>query len=151
MKAFGKTSLVRLSSCTKYLEQVCMEAVERCPYTDPITGLTVPDLIIICGHRTEAEQQAAFDNYMSKVQWPNSRHNTFPSEAVDIGPYIADLPGHIPWSNKAIWKAQHNLIMTVANELHIPLRSGIDWDRDGVLVDDDPDESFWDAPHYEEI
>ena len=88
---------------------------------------------------------------LSRGQWPDSKHNTDPSIAVDIGPYIKDLPGHIPWSNKMIWKSLYSLMMEVSDDLDIPLRSGIDWNGDGVFVDIDPTESFWDAPHYEEI
>ena len=152
MNKFGKTSTARLETCSANLQLVCQEAIKRTPFfADRTRQVVVPDLIVICGHRTKAEQQKAYDHGMSKVQWPDSKHNTDPSIAVDIGPYIKDLPGHIPWSNKMIWKSLHSLMMEVSDDLDIPLRSGIDWNGDGVIVDIDPTESFWDAPHYEEI
>ena len=152
MNKFGKTSTARLETCSAHLQLVCQEAIKRTPFfADRTRQVVVPDLIVICGHRTKAEQQKAYDHGMSKVQWPDSKHNTDPSIAVDIGPYIKDLPGHIPWSNKMIWKSLYSLMMEVSDDLDIPLRSGIDWNGDGVFVDIDPTESFWDAPHYEEI
>ena len=150
MNKFGKTSTARLETCSANLQLVCQEAIKRTPFfADRTRQVVVPDLIVICGHRNREEQQKAYDHGMSKVQWPDSKHNTDPSIAVDIGPYIKDLPGHIPWSNKMIWKSLHSLMMEVSDDLDIPLRSGIDWNNNGVFVDTDPAENFWDAPHYE--
>ena len=44
------------------------------------------DCRIMCGHRGREAQNAAYPKY-SKVQYPNSRHNTYPSMAVDVVPY----------------------------------------------------------------
>ncbi len=139
MNKFGKTSTARLETCSENLQLVCREAIKRTPYLCKVTTLVVPDLTIICGTRNQVQQQAAFDAGLSQVKWPNSKHNSDPSMAVDVGVYISSLPGHIPWSSKLIWKAQHFLIKEVADELNIKLRYGIDF------------ESFWDAPHIEEV
>lgn len=45
------------------------------------------DITVLCGHRGEAEQNAAYAAGNSKLKWPNSKHNKTPSEAVDIVPY----------------------------------------------------------------
>lgn len=39
---------------------------------------------ISCGQRTEAEQEAAFKSGLSKVHFPDSKHNKSPAEALDL-------------------------------------------------------------------
>lgn len=42
--------------------------------------------MVLVGHRDQMEQHQAFINGASKLQWPRSKHNKVPSEAVDIRP-----------------------------------------------------------------
>jgi peptidoglycan L-alanyl-D-glutamate endopeptidase CwlK len=48
------------------------------------------DFSVLCGHRTEAEQMAAYEGGKSQLRWPRSKHNQIPSLAVDIVPYPVD-------------------------------------------------------------
>jgi hypothetical protein len=47
-----------------------------------------PDIgTIVTGHRDMADQNKAFNAGKSQLRFPNSRHNSHPSEAFDIIPY----------------------------------------------------------------
>jgi peptidoglycan LD-endopeptidase CwlK len=106
------------------------------------------DCAIICGYRTKADQEAAFDAELSKVHYP-STHNSKPSIAVDVAPY--EKTG-IDWSKL---QSAHfaGCVMGIANMLfergiithHI--RNGADWNSDN----DVDDTTFWDAGHFELI
>jgi hypothetical protein len=52
------------------------------------------DLTILCGHRGQADQDAAFNSGASKLRWPRSKHNSMPSLAVDVAPFIG---GKVSW------------------------------------------------------
>lgn len=45
------------------------------------------DFSVLCGHRDEDEQNAAYLAGNSNAMWPDSAHNTVPSKAIDIAPY----------------------------------------------------------------
>ncbi len=45
------------------------------------------DCIILEGHRGQVEQNKAYAEKKSKLTWPNGKHNSMPSMAVDVGPY----------------------------------------------------------------
>ena len=45
------------------------------------------DCSVICGHRGELEQNAAYALGNSKLKYPRSKHNKTPSLAVDVLPY----------------------------------------------------------------
>jgi peptidoglycan L-alanyl-D-glutamate endopeptidase CwlK len=52
------------------------------------------DLTVICGHRTQAAQDRAWAENKSQKRWPNSKHNSLPSMAVDVAPYRY---GQVSW------------------------------------------------------
>lgn len=104
---------------------------------------------VICGHRTKEAQDAAFASKNSKLRWPNSKHNTKPSKAVDVVPYP------IKWhhSNKAIKELYYRRMTYFAGvvkavgllKYNIDIRWGGDWDGDW----DTTDEKFLDYAHFE--
>ncbi len=100
------------------------------------------DFSITEGHRGEETQNHYFDTGRSKVQWPDSKHNTFPSEAMDIIPYPFKQKD---WEDRELWVAWSNWVVGFAAGLGLTLRSGYDWDRDF----DHRDQSFMDGPHFE--
>ena len=75
MREFGKTSKKRLATCHEDLQRLFNEVIKRV------------DCTVLCGHRGELEQNQAFKDGKSKVKYPDSKHNTFPSLAVDVGPW----------------------------------------------------------------
>jgi len=137
MPVFGKTSKDRLKTCHPQLQEVLLEAIKHYDFT------------ILCGHRNEEEQNAAYfaTPQKSTLMWPHSKHNTFPSLAVDVAPYYKEKP-HIRWNRLYEFVYLHGIIRGLASERGIIIRSGIDWDRDDELI---TDQKFDDFPHIEII
>lgn len=75
MPKFSKTSEERLKTCHPDIVAVCRELIKQY------------DFSILCGRRNKEEQELAFMNGNSKLQYPNSKHNAIPSVAIDIVPY----------------------------------------------------------------
>lgn len=105
---------------------------------------------VLCGHRNKVEQDEAFAKGTSTVQWPNSRHNTMPSRAVDVAPYP------IEWPNSSMSREEYTrafgrwymfvgFVRAEAIRLGIKIRCGADWDGDFEVKD----QNFHDLPHFE--
>jgi len=108
------------------------------------------DHILLCGYRDQHAQHQAFIDGKSKLDWPNSRHNTMPSLAVDVAPYYRSQP-HIDWNYIPGIYHFAGVVRGVAAELYQQkiithrIRWGGDWDRDF-----DVREKQWnDLMHYE--
>ena len=103
------------------------------------------DNTIVCGERTREKQEEAFDNGFSKVHYPNSKHNSHPSMAVDSVPYP------IEWENVNRMRVYAGYVLGIARmlkdygDISHELRWGGDWDSDTVLKD----QRFNDFPHFE--
>jgi len=148
MANWGKVSDVRLRSCKQPLQNIFDDLIFMLPWTDPISGITIHDASILCGHRDEISQDLAYKQEKSLVQWPDSNHNELPSNAVDAAPYHAAKP-HIHWNDIDEMEAFKRLVFICAEKRDVRLRWGADWDQDGIRVDKDPDERLLDGPHYE--
>jgi peptidoglycan L-alanyl-D-glutamate endopeptidase CwlK len=94
---------------------------------------------VIVGHRNKEDQDKAFNEKKSKLQWPNSKHNTIPSKAMDIVPLPVD------WNDLKRFYYFAGYVMAVAKSLNIKLRWGGDWNSDTEIKDN----SFNDLPHFE--
>ena len=104
------------------------------------------------GYRDKELQNHLFDSGQSKVQFPNSKHNVSPSQAIDIAPYPID------WGERKD-EAHHNQIALrrfyfmagkvneIARNLGITIRWGGDWDSDNDFFD----QKFNDLVHFEII
>lgn len=77
MYKWGKTSKDRLATCDKRLQDLANMMLARSSF----------DLTITCGYRTEQEQNEAFEKGKSRARFGQSKHNIFPSKAIDICPY----------------------------------------------------------------
>jgi len=97
------------------------------------------DCSVIEGHRPQSEQDAAFHSGKSKVQWPNSKHNSSPSNAVDVVPYPVD------WNDTDRFRYFAGMVKGIASQMGLDIRWGGDWDSDN----DFKDQSFNDLPHFE--
>ena len=84
---WSRRSRERLATCDPDLILLFEEAL-----SDPMCP---SDMTVVCGHRGKAEQNAAYARGASKLRYPKSRHNSMPSMAVDVAPYI---DGGISWS-----------------------------------------------------
>jgi peptidoglycan L-alanyl-D-glutamate endopeptidase CwlK len=103
------------------------------------------DNSIICGYRGEQEQNSAYINKFSKLQYPKSKHNKIPSMAVDSVPYP------INWQNTNRMRYYAGFVVGIANMLKEQnkithgIRWGGDWDKDTETND----QRFNDLPHFE--
>lgn len=127
MPTFSKTSLQRLATCDTRLQDLCLQAINLFDFT------------VIEGHRDASKQQALFDQGLSKARPGQSKHNVYPSMAVDLAPYPID------WQDKERFRYLGGIMVGLAYKMAIPLRWGGDWDGDGVFVD----QSLIDLPHFE--
>lgn len=124
---FSKISQARLDTCHPDLQAVLNEVIKKVDFT------------VICGHRSQAEQDLAFHTGKSKLRFPRSKHNTTPSKAVDIAPYPID------WNNRERFYFLAGIVLGTADRMGIQLRFGGDWDRDGNITDN----NFDDLVHFE--
>lgn len=92
---WSNTSSRRLNTCESGLILVCNTALGMSPF----------DLTILEGHRGEEDQNEMVRRGLSQLPWPEGKHNTTPSKAVDIAPYLADRPKgqRIPWKETMPW------------------------------------------------
>ena len=92
--AFSNRSLDRLQTCHQDLILLMRSALidPECP----------SDITVLEGHRNKARQNQMVDEGKSQLDWPHSRHNTWPSMAVDVAPYIL---GAVSWD----WDYYHPL------------------------------------------
>ena len=127
MPKFGKTSQARLATCHPDL-QLLMNAL-----------IKHVDVSILCGHRTEAEQNKAYREGASTKKFPKSKHNQLPSLAVDLAPWPID------WKDRGRFYMVVGYVRRLADELGIKIRCGGDWDGD--LNTDD--QRLQDLPHIE--
>lgn len=133
----GTISEYNLSSCSPNLQKLIREAIRRAPRW--------LDFAVTCGHRNEIDQGIAFRKGASKKRWPDSKHNTLPSRAVDIRP--ASPFKTEDWNDRLRFARLIGFIECVAIDLGIAIRVGLDFSGDGRSID----ETFLDIPHIEEV
>lgn len=119
---FGKKSLDRLRTCHDDLQLLCHAVLEDL------------DISVLCGHRTEAEQNEAFRTKKSQLRFPDSMHNKVPSLAVDIAP--VSKSGNIDWNDIKAFENMCRVVEQKAEKMGIDVRLGRDF-------------SFRDYPHVE--
>ena len=93
MYKWGKTSKDRLATCDKRLQDLADIMLARSQF----------DLTILCGYRTEQEQNEAYNKGKSRAKFGQSKHNIFPSQAIDIAPYPVNWDSGDPrWMEMAL-------------------------------------------------
>lgn len=127
MPAFSAKSVERLKTCDERLQRVFAEVVKHRECT------------VLCGVRTQAEQDQAVKDGVSKTPWPKSKHNATPSMAADVAPYPVD------WKDKERFTHFAGFVLGIAASLGVKLRWGGDWAMDGTPLND----RFYDGPHFE--
>lgn len=130
MYAYGTTSRERLATCHPTLVRLFNEIIKH------------RDVTILCGHRGQTDQNIAYANGASTKQWPNSKHNSMPSIAVDAAPWPLTAEH---WNDREHWVAWGNYVVGFAAGMGIRVRSGIDWN----MNHSGSDERFFDGPHFE--
>lgn len=129
MPKFSKQSKANLKECNFKLQELFNEVIKYF------------DCTIVTGHRSEEEQQKKVKQGLSQVEWPNSKHNKIPSQAVDVAPYPID------WEDRERFHYFAGFVKGVALMKGINIRWGGDWDND-TEVDDN---NFDDLLHFEII
>lgn len=127
MYKYGKSSQARLDTCHPEIQRLFNELIKDW------------DVSIICGHRTEEAQNAAVKSGNSKTVFPNSKHNSMPSIAVDAALYPID------WNDSGRHYMFVGMVKQKAKDLGINIRCGADWDGDN----DTGDQTFNDLVHFE--
>lgn len=135
MPKFSNKSLKKLGECHQDLQLLFNYVIRH------------RDCSILVGHRTAIEQNIAFVNGYSKLDWPNSKHNKKPSEGIDVSPFPLD------WEDTISFYFFAGFVMACANMLYElglmkhKLRFGGDWDSDNDLHD----QTLMDLVHFELI
>lgn len=147
MPRYSRRSLAQLRTVVAPLQEVFEFVIKHFDNT------------ILEGHRGKVAQNRAADAGHSKLRYPNGKHNKYPSEAVDAGPYDPETRG-VNWDTKVVQGGKlrraglYNLlrfyyfagwVMGVAAAKGVKLRWGGDWDRDTDL----DDQRFNDLVHFE--
>lgn len=94
------------------------------------------------GYRDKETQDRYFEEKRTKVRFPDSKHNRFPSEAVDAYPYPITKE---QLNDREFWVEWGSWVVGFAAAKGVKLRWGYDWDQDHDLKD----QKFNDGPHFE--
>jgi len=127
MPSFSGRSKAKLDTCHPDLQKVLNEVVKHF------------DCSILEGYRNQERQDFLFENGQSKLRYPQGKHNSEPSLAVDVVPYPID------WEDRERFVLFAGYVLGTASALGISLRWGGDWDGDWNSTET----SFFDAPHFE--
>lgn len=127
MPKLSDASIKKLATCESQLQDLIREAIK------------ITDLSVIWGHRSDEEQNVLFMQGKSKLRGGKSKHNEYPSEAVDIAPYPIDF------SDRDRFFYLVGIIKATAFKLGIKIRFGCDWNSN----DQFRDEKFQDLGHIE--
>ena len=140
MYKLSDSSSKKLSTCDDRLQQLFNEVLKKMDFT------------VACGHRTMEEQNEEYKSGRSQLQYPNSKHNTYPSLAIDVYPYV----------NKRMVNGSQKydlyqicffagIVKATADQLNIPIIWGGDWNNDYIFDALLNEKSFQDLPHFELI
>ena len=99
------------------------------------------DVSLISGHRDEREQSLYYYGtpQRSKVRWPDSKHNTYPSLAVDMQPYPYPTNEN---DLRAALGYMAGLCYMIAKRNGFSIRWGGDWNRNGDVTDNGFDDLY---------
>lgn len=128
MPVFGTQSKKQLAKALPQLQAVLKEAILHV------------DFKILDATRGRHAQERAFRQGHSKAHFGDSAHNYVPSIAVDL------FPAPYDWDNKKAFADLYHAMMAASKKLNIPIRSGLDWNMDGLGPRDTDN---WDGGHYE--
>lgn len=132
MPYFSELSKERLWSCDERLRDICNKAI------------MIYDFSVVCGHRDKKEQNNAFKTGKTSLKYPESKHNTSPSRAVDIVPWNKKTKS-VDWENIRSFHILAGIMFAVAHAKGVKLRWGGDWDSDWDIKD----QNWFDLGHFE--
>jgi peptidoglycan L-alanyl-D-glutamate endopeptidase CwlK len=135
--SFGERSLKNMEGVHPKLVRVLKLAIAK----------TNVDFMVIEGVRSPERQKQLYAQGRTVpgkvVTWTlNSNHFR---KADGFGHAVDILPAPYDWEDPAPFNEVYRAMMEAASELGVPIRSGMDWDRDGKLRE----AKETDSPHYE--
>lgn len=136
--ALGARSLANLEGVHPRLVAVVRRAIEISPQ----------DFLVLEGVRTPERQRELYAQGRTKpgkvVTWTLTS-NHFKNAKTGYGHAVDLCPFPVDWNSSAKFDAIYRAMMQAADELNTPIRSGMDWDRDGKLRE----KGEGDSPHFE--
>ena len=136
--ALGAKSLERLAGVHPRLVAVVKRAIAISPQ----------DFLVLEGVRTPERQRELYAQGRTKpgkvVTWTLTS-NHFKNAKTGYGHAVDLCPFPVDWNTASKFDAIYRAMMKASAELDTPIRSGMDWDRDGKLRE--AKES--DSPHFE--
>ena len=133
MAEFSPLSLDRLGTCQQDLIVLFIDVVENF------------DCSVLCGYRGEEAQTEAFDASQSKLDWPDSKHNTLPAMAIDVAPYPVNYDNIERFYFFAGYVLATAKKLKEGGRIKRDVRWGGDWDMDTEIND----QFFNDLCHFE--
>lgn len=119
MNRWSTSSKRKLDTCVPEIQELFNAVLQKM------------DCTVIFGHRGEELQNEAYEKGFSKLPWPRSKHNRFPSKAIDIMPYPVD------WNDMGRLIEFSKIVKETAEEMSIDIEWGGDWTN------------FFDGAHWE--
>ena len=132
MPRYSKISKARLSTCDQRLQDVFSEVIKHV------------DCSILEGHRSKERQNKLYDEKRTKVKYPDGRHNSNPSKAVDVTPYPVD------YKDRERQTLFAGFVIGIGRSMGYNIRWGGNWDmyeENGRWEVED--NRFDDFPHFE--
>ena len=129
---FSNRSIDKINTCHESLRELVYKAMDYQRF----------DIVVIEGHRSDERQGELKRKNLSKKSAGESKHNYFPSLAIDLMPSPTTK-----WDDIETFKRFGEFIIGVAAGLDILIRWGGDWDMDGKTND----QKFNDYVHFELI
>lgn len=130
MNKYSETSKQRLKTCCVELQEIFNEAIK-------IFDITIAD-----GYRDEEKQNKMFAVGLSRLRYPEGKHNKKQSDAVDAYPYIKGS-GISFCANECSYLA--GIITSIAAHKGYKIRWGGRWNTDDQIASI----KFKDLGHYE--
>jgi len=127
MPRYSRKSEEALATCDPRLQGIFHDVIEAF------------DCSILEGHRERQRQNDLKESGKSQVRWPNSKHNSVPSKAVDVAPFPID------WEDRERMTLFAGYVMGIAAAHGVPLRWGGCWRMDWSPANN----NFDDLVHFE--
>ena len=138
MYKLSRRSLQRLSGVTPLLIAIVVDSIKDSPHDFGIPQYG--------GLRTAEDQNYLYQRGVSQRDGyvKESYHQS--GKAFDIYGYVE---GKATWNKDILESIAKHIIQVAKDRYGVTLIWGGDWDNDGVRVDKDPDENFFDGAHFQ--
>ena len=137
MSAFSQESVAKLATCHTDLQTLFNRVI------------LLYNCTILEGHRSQADQEADFKAGKTQLHWPNGKHDSMPSMAVDVAPDPVSFDDSMVNIERFYLFAGYVLgvadgLKEIGKITH-SIRWGGDWNGDRTLAN----QKFNDLVHFE--